>query len=161
MDDLFSTTKIDYFMDSIGDSDLFSLSTKISLTKENKNNTLVDKSDLSAPKEIYNDSINILFSSGDEHKSKDVFSNSVMPFSGLLGEDSPDSDDLFAAASKTKVSNSVTKAKISGTAATSAKGSLFKDDDADDGDLMVHKTAATLSTRTLSVSVSCTQANDR
>jgi len=131
VDDLFSTTKIDYFMDSVGDSDLFSSSTKTFLSTENKNNTLVDKSDLSAPKEICDDRFDILFSSGDEYKSKDVFSNSVMPNSGLFGEDSPESDDLFAVASKTKVSNSVTKAKISGTVSTSAKGSLFEDDDGD------------------------------
>jgi len=135
VDDLFSATKIDYFMDGVSDSDLFSSSTKTSLSKENKNNTLVDKSDLSAPKEICDDRVNILFPSGDEYKSKDVFSNSVMPNSGLFGEDSPESDDLFAVASKTKVSNSVTKAKTSGTVSTSAKGSLFEDDDADDGDL--------------------------
>ena len=95
----------------------------------------MDKSDLSAPKEIRDDRVDILFSSGDEYKSKDIFSNSVMPNSGLFGEDSPESDDLFAVASKTKVSNSVTKAKISGTVSTTAKGSLFEDDDADDGDL--------------------------
>jgi hypothetical protein len=135
VDDLFSTTKIDYFMDSVSDSDLFSSSTKTSLSKENKNNTLVDKSDLSATKEICDDGVNILFSSGDEYKSKDVFSNSVIPNSGLFGEDSPESDDLFGVASKTKVSNSVKKKKISGTVSTSAKGSLFEDDDADDGDL--------------------------
>lgn len=129
VDDLFSTTKIDYFMDSVSDSDLFSSSTKTSLSKENKGNTLVDKSDLPAPKEIRDDRVNILFSSGEEYKSKDVFSSSVMPNSGLFGEDSPESEDLFAVASKTKVSNSVTKAKISGTV------SLFEDDDADDGDL--------------------------
>ena len=134
VDDLFSFTKINSFMDSVGDSDLFSSSTKTSLSKENKSNTLVDKSDLSAPKEICDDRVNIIFSSGDEHRSKDVFSNSVMPNSGLFGEDSPESDNLFAAASKTKVSNSVSKAKISGTVSTSAKGSLFEDDDDDDDD---------------------------
>jgi len=145
VDDLFSTTKIDYFLDSVGDSDLFSSSTKTSLSKENKNNILVDKSDLSAPKDICDDRFNILFSSGEENKSKDVFSNSVMPNSGLFGEDSPESDDLFAVASKTKVSNSVTKAKISGTVSTSAKGSLFEDDDADDGDLFGSVKSASVS----------------
>lgn len=145
VDDLFSTTKIDYFMDSVSDSDLFSSSTKTSLSKENKNNTLVDKSDLSAPKEMRDDRVNILFSSGDEYKSKDVFSNSVMPNSGLFGEDSPESEDLFAVASKTKVSNSVTKAKISGTVSASAKGSLFEDDDVDDGDLFGSVKSASVS----------------
>jgi hypothetical protein len=122
-------------MDNVGDSDLFSSSTKTSLSKENKNKTVMDKSDISVPKERFNDRVNILFSSGDEHKSKDIFTNSVMPNSGLFGEDSPESDDLFAVASKTKVTNSVTKAKTSGTVSASVKGSLFEDDDAEDGDL--------------------------
>lgn len=135
VDDLFATTKIECFMDNVGDSDLFSSSTKTSLSKENKNKTVMDKSDISAPKERFNDRVNILFSSGDEHKSKDIFTNSVMPNSGLFGEDSPESDDLFAVASKTKVTNSVTKAKTSGTVSASVKGSLFEDDDAEDGDL--------------------------
>jgi len=38
---------------------------------------------------------------------------------------------LLKTVSQIKVSNSVTKAKISGTASTSAKGSLFDDDDDD------------------------------
>jgi hypothetical protein len=44
---------------------------------------------------------------------------------------------LLNTASKTKVSNSVPRAKMSGTVSTSAKGSLFEDedDDDDDGDL--------------------------
>jgi hypothetical protein len=41
---------------------------------------------------------------------------------------------LLNTASQMKVSNSVTKAKISGTVSTSAKGSLFEDDDDDDDD---------------------------
>jgi hypothetical protein len=143
VDELFPTTKIDYSMDNVSDSDLFSSSTKTSLSKENKSSTFVDKSDLSAPKEMCGDGGNILFSPGGEHKSKDIFSNSVMPNSGLFGEDSTESDDLFAAASKKKGGNSVTKAKISGTVSTSAKGSLFEDDD--DGDLFGSVKSASVS----------------
>jgi hypothetical protein len=133
VDDLFLTAKTDCSRDSVGDGDLFSSSTKNSLSKENKSRTFVDKSDVSVPKETHDDGVDILFVPGDEHKNKDLFSNSVVPNSGLFGEDSPETDDLFTAASKKKVGNSVIKGKTSGTVATSAKGSLFEDDD--DGDL--------------------------
>jgi hypothetical protein len=53
---------------------------------------------------------------------------------------------LLNTASQRKVSNSVTKVKISGTVTTSAKGSLFDDDDDDDGDLFGSVKSAGVST---------------
>lgn len=152
-DDLFLTTNIGSSIHT-GDSgdELFSVGTNSSLSKENKNRTCLDKSDITEPKEICDIEDNMLFSSGDKRKQTvptetDLFSNSIedvntrklaaletVSNAGLFGGDSPESDDIFDLTSRKKHANSIIKGKLSGIVASSAKGSLFGDDD-DDNDI--------------------------
>lgn len=151
VDDMFLTTNRDNSIHSDCGDELFSVGTNSSLNKENKNRTYVDKSDITEPKEICDIEDNILFSFGDKQKQslpteKDLFSNSIKAVnipklaasetdsnSDLFGGDSRESGDIFFdITSKKKGANSIIKGKLSGIVASSAKGSLFGDDDEND-----------------------------